>query len=170
MDGQTLLNLEIFENTIDGSDQGTLFKLINHCQTPFGKRQFKQYVCEKSRFTFRWLCHPLRDAAAIKDRQDAIHDLNSARGLSDEIRTVLKKLPDLERIISRIHAGNCAVKEFVRVIQGLKRVLVKYFFAFNTLGISNGFRAIYSRLQIEYPLLDPGNWISTNIGWPYRLF
>ena len=42
LDGQTLINLEIFKNTLDGSDNGTLFKLLNHCATPFGKRLFRK--------------------------------------------------------------------------------------------------------------------------------
>jgi len=36
LDGQTLVNLEIFENTVDGTDEGTLFKLINRCDTGMG--------------------------------------------------------------------------------------------------------------------------------------
>ena len=42
LDGQTLINLEIFKNSMDASDQGTLFKLLNHCTTPFGKRLFRK--------------------------------------------------------------------------------------------------------------------------------
>lgn len=30
LDGQTLLNLEIFQNTLDSSERGTLFKLLDH--------------------------------------------------------------------------------------------------------------------------------------------
>ena len=36
LDGQTLINLEILENNIDGSEQGTLLRLLNRCVTPFG--------------------------------------------------------------------------------------------------------------------------------------
>ncbi|KAJ3088395.1 DNA mismatch repair protein msh6, partial [Physocladia obscura] len=43
LDGQTLLNLEVFENTSDGSTEGTLFKLLNNCLTPGGKRLFKNW-------------------------------------------------------------------------------------------------------------------------------
>ena len=113
LDGQTLLNLEIFENTFDGTEKGTLFSLINHCETPFGKRQFK-----------RWVCHPLKSAAGIIDRQDAIEDLSEIRGVVGNLQAVLKKLPDVERLISRIHAGACKVKEFVRVLRSLEKILI----------------------------------------------
>jgi DNA mismatch repair protein MSH6 len=112
LDGQTLLNLEIFENTFDGTDKGTLFNLINHCETPFGKRQFK-----------RWVCHPLRSAVAIIDRQDAVEDLNGIKGVVDNLQSMFKKLPDLERLISRIHAGACKVKEFVSVLRAMESIL-----------------------------------------------
>jgi DNA mismatch repair protein MSH6 len=51
LDGQSLINLEIFANTIDGGTEGTLFTMINKCITPFGKRMLRQ-----------WVCHPLADA------------------------------------------------------------------------------------------------------------
>ena len=42
LDGQTLLNLEVFKNSLDSSEHGTLFKILNHCSTPFGKRLFRK--------------------------------------------------------------------------------------------------------------------------------
>lgn len=71
----------------------------------------------------RWLCHPLKSASMIKDRQDAVEDLNGIRGVVDRLQLMFRKLPDLERVISRIHAGSCKVKEFVRVLQSLKKLL-----------------------------------------------
>ncbi len=64
LDGQTLINLEILENTVDGGKQGTLLGLLDHCVTGFGKRLLKQ-----------WICHPLRNIEDIADRQSAIKDL-----------------------------------------------------------------------------------------------
>ena len=36
LDGQSLINLEIFANTFDGSTDGTLFTMLNRCITRFG--------------------------------------------------------------------------------------------------------------------------------------
>jgi DNA mismatch repair protein MSH6 len=33
-----------------------------------------------------------------------------------DFRDVVKNLPDLERIVSRIHANNCRVKDFMKVL------------------------------------------------------
>ncbi|KAI8584582.1 hypothetical protein K450DRAFT_216999 [Umbelopsis ramanniana AG] len=109
LDGQTLANLEILQNSYDGSDEGTVIKLLNQCVTPFGKRLFK-----------RWLCHPLRSTGDIVERQDAVEELMAYVDVQEMIATNFRALPDLERLISRIHAGNCKVKEFLVVLEAFK--------------------------------------------------
>ncbi|KAI8377990.1 muts domain V-domain-containing protein [Radiomyces spectabilis] len=110
LDGQTLANLEIFQNSYDGSTEGTLFKLIGNSVTPFGKRLFK-----------RWLCHPLRRAVDINARLDAIEDLMRMVDLHEELTNHLAGMPDLERLISRIHSGRCKVKEFLTTLEGFRK-------------------------------------------------
>jgi DNA mismatch repair protein MSH6 len=111
LDGQTLINLEIFANTFDGGQEGTLFTLLNRCVTPFGKRMFRQ-----------WVCHPLADAQRINERLDAVDMLNKDRTLSDQFTSSMTKMPDLERLISRIHAGSCRPDDFVKVIDGFEQI------------------------------------------------
>ncbi|TPX40850.1 hypothetical protein SeLEV6574_g06374 [Synchytrium endobioticum] len=60
LDGQTLLNLEVFQDTMDGSESGILFSILNHCATASGKRPFK-----------RWMCHPSRSITELEERIDA---------------------------------------------------------------------------------------------------
>ena len=111
LDGQTLINLEIFANTYDGGVDGTLFLLLNRCITPFGKRMFKQ-----------WVCHPLADAERINARLDAVEALNADSTTRDAFTASLSKMPDLERLISRVHAGGCKVQDFVRVLEGFEQI------------------------------------------------
>ena len=111
LDGQTLINLEVFGNSFDGGVDGTLFLLLNRCITPFGKRLFKQ-----------WVCHPLMDAAKIDARLDAVESLNAHLTVRDSFTSQLVKMPDLERLISRIHAGSCRVLDFVRVLEGFEQI------------------------------------------------
>ncbi|KAI9879585.1 MAG: DNA mismatch repair protein msh6 [Pleopsidium flavum] len=111
LDGQTLINLEIFANSFDGGSDGTLFMLLNRCITPFGKRMFKQ-----------WVCHPLADPAKINLRLDAVDSLNADSTVRDRFTSQLTKLPDLERLISRIHAGSCKAQDFVRVLEGFEQI------------------------------------------------
>ncbi|KAJ3053991.1 DNA mismatch repair protein msh6 [Rhizophlyctis rosea] len=112
LDGQTLKNLEMFENTTDGTEEGTLFKLLCRCDTAFGKRLFK-----------RWLCHPLRSIQAIRERLDAVDDLQAISGHQENLRATLRKIPDLERTISRIHSNTCKVKEFVGALGAFEALL-----------------------------------------------
>lgn len=111
LDGQTLINMEIFANSADGGSDGTLFQLLNRCITPFGKRTFKQ-----------WVCHPLMDAEKINARLDAVDALNADPSVRDQFSSQLTKMPDLERLISRIHANNCKSQDFVRVLEGFEQI------------------------------------------------
>lgn len=111
LDGQTLINMEIFANSFDGGSDGTLFQLLNRCITPFGKRMFKQ-----------WVCHPLMDAKRINARLDAVDSLNADPTIRDQFSSQLTKMPDLERLISRVHAGQCKAQDFVRVLEGFEQI------------------------------------------------
>ena len=111
LDGQTLINLEIFSNTVNNGPEGTLFSLLNRCITPFGKRLFR-----------KWVCHPLCDIAKINERLDAVDMLNADHSLRDQFSSEMSKMPDLERLGSRIHAGACKPEDFVRVLEGFEHI------------------------------------------------
>lgn len=111
LDGQSLINLEVFANTSNGGPEGTLFSLLNRCTTPFGKRLFRQ-----------WVCHPLCNIQKINERLDAVQLLNSSRGLREQFSREMTRMPDLERLISRIHAGVCKSQDFVKVLEGFERI------------------------------------------------
>lgn len=55
-----------------------------------GKRLFKQ-----------WLCAPLCNPSSINDRLNAVEDLNAVPDVMDEVIDMIRKLPDLERILSK---------------------------------------------------------------------
>ncbi|KAM3606369.1 uncharacterized protein V6R79_014979 [Siganus canaliculatus] len=98
LDGVTLANLEIFQNGTGGTE-GTLLERLDTCCTPFGKRLLKQ-----------WLCAPLCNPSSIKDRLDAVEDLMGAQAQASEVTDLLKKLPDLERLLSKIHSIGTPLK------------------------------------------------------------
>ncbi|KAJ9150212.1 MutS domain V [Pleurostoma richardsiae] len=141
LDGQTLINLEIFTNTINGGSEGTLFSLLNRCVTPFGKRLFRQ-----------WVCHPLRSIHKINERLDAVDMLNANRNIREQFSSQMAKMPDLERLISRIHAGACKPEDFVRVLEGFEQVD----YAMGLLGALRGGSNLVDRLLASMPSLrDP---------------
>jgi DNA mismatch repair protein MSH6 len=67
-----------------------------------------------------WLCHPLRSARDINARLDAGETLNSVPEIRDHFLSTFNRLPDLERILSRIHAGRCKVTDFVRTLEAFE--------------------------------------------------
>ncbi|XP_048590320.1 DNA mismatch repair protein Msh6-like [Nematostella vectensis] len=93
LDDVTLTNLDVVPCGPDGSLQGTLLEQLDHCSTPFGKRLFKQ-----------WLCAPLCNPMAINDRLDAIEDLMTVPAVVCDVKEILKTLPDLERLLRKIHS------------------------------------------------------------------
>ncbi|XP_050827953.1 DNA mismatch repair protein Msh6 [Serinus canaria] len=99
LDGVTLMNLEVLQNGTNGSTEGTLLERIDSCCTPFGKRLLKQ-----------WLCAPLCNPESINDRLDAVEDLLAVPDKMSEVTEYLKKLPDLERLLSKIHSIGSPLK------------------------------------------------------------
>ncbi|KAH7018479.1 muts domain V-domain-containing protein [Microdochium trichocladiopsis] len=139
LDGQTLINLEIFSNTVNGGAEGTLFNLLNRCVTPFGKRLFKS-----------WVCHPLCDIGKINERLDAVDMLNADRTLREQFSAQLTKMPDLERLISRVHAGACRPADFVKVLEGFEQIE----YTMTLLGAFTGGKGIIDRLVSSMPDLS----------------
>ena len=79
---------------------------------------------ESGKRLFRlWLCHPLRSAKEINARLDAADAISSMPQIRDDFLATFSRLPDLERLISRIHGGRCKVKDFVRVLEGFQSIL-----------------------------------------------
>jgi len=85
--------------------------MLNRCITPFGKRMLRQ-----------WVCHPLADSKSINARLDAVEALNADSSVTDNFTSSLTKLPDLERLLSRIHAGRCKAQDFLKVLEGFEQI------------------------------------------------
>lgn len=114
----------------EGGDEGSLLQLLQRCVTPFGKRLFRI-----------WLTVPLQNAEAINNRcghsaqgmckaftdsllsrLDAVGDLMDDLTFPEAFRKVARNLPDLERLVSRIHAGHCKQADFLKVVDGFCRI------------------------------------------------
>ena len=125
LDGKTLANLELFENSSDQGPRGTLFSVVDHTQTPFGKRRLRQ-----------WLCAPPRQIVEISERQDAVAAVVGTPELPKELKPVLRRLPDLERLLARVHSftvaraanaathyedvGKARLNEFIKTLEGFE--------------------------------------------------
>ncbi|XP_066598080.1 probable DNA mismatch repair protein Msh6 [Prorops nasuta] len=94
IDAVTIKNLNIF-------GEGSLIKALDHCCTAFGKRLLRE-----------WICRPSCRKAVIIERQKAVQELIDQHEIVQSARSSLANLPDLERLISKIHHQGNAKKMF----------------------------------------------------------
>lgn len=97
LDSATRRNLELTE-TLRGGESPTLFSLLDTCATTMGSRALRH-----------WLHHPLRDPAVPQARQQAIGVLIDQG--SDDLRSALRRLADVERITSRLALLNARPRD-----------------------------------------------------------
>jgi DNA mismatch repair protein MutS len=100
MDGATRRNLEITE-TLRGEPSPTLFSLLDECASGMGSRLLRH-----------WLHHPLRDAAAVAARHDAVEALGQGSPPAcDAAHAVLRRFADVERISARVALRNARPRD-----------------------------------------------------------
>ncbi|MCB5162696.1 DNA mismatch repair protein MutS [Marinomonas algarum] len=102
IDGATRRNLEIDIN-LTGGTSNTLIEVLDNCATPMGSRLLK-----------RWLHTPIRDLDEIQARQQVVHELQSTQAY-DGFESTLKKVGDLERILSRVALRSARPRDLLRL-------------------------------------------------------
>ncbi|XP_054466759.1 DNA mismatch repair protein Msh3 isoform X3 [Anoplopoma fimbria] len=108
----TLRNLEILNNQTDGGVRGSLLWVLDHTRTPFGRRLMR-----------KWASRPLTDPRSISERQDAVQEILESHSLTlNSVRSLLSRLPDLERGICSIYHKKSSTQEFYLISSGLSRL------------------------------------------------
>lgn len=108
--GNTMRNLELFDS-LSGDRANTLYSVMNRTRTPMGARMLGD-----------WISFPLMDPGAIGRRLDAVEELvRDAAGL-EELRDLLKEIPDMERIAGRIAAASASPRDVRALADGLRQV------------------------------------------------
>lgn len=107
----TLANLEIYHNSDDGKEKGSLVSLIDKCKTVMGKRLLR-----------RWIGKPLTDLVSLEERRDALDELIKSKGVLNMIPQLVKGLPDLEKGLARINYGRIKPSELATVLLSLNRL------------------------------------------------
>ncbi|HBQ44410.1 MAG TPA: DNA mismatch repair protein MutS, partial [Thiomicrospira sp.] len=109
LDAISRRNLELDTNLSDGSDQNTLFSILDKTSTAMG-----------SRLLNRWLNQPLRNNQILNQRLDAIQSC-LAQHLVEELQTELKPIGDLERILSRVALYSARPRDLLHLGKSLKQ-------------------------------------------------
>jgi len=111
LDEGTRRHLEILRNQRDGSTRHTLLEVLDRTITAMGGRLLRA-----------WLTQPLREEAAICARLDAVQDLLQQPALRFAVRTALKAIADLPRLVGRIGHGSAGPRDLVALRLSLERL------------------------------------------------
>ncbi len=118
LDATAIRNLELVKNMRDGSKRGTLLDVLDFTVTSMGARRLRS-----------WIECPLLDLGAVNTRQEAVAELLENLQLRTALTEEMKKVFDLERIISRIEVGSANARDLVAlrtslaVLPGIKELL-----------------------------------------------
>ena len=111
LDAATRRNLELTETLRGGTVKNSLLGVLDCTVTPMGKRLLRQ-----------WVNKPLLDVDLINQRLDKVEYLHGNGLLRSEIRTALKPLGDLERIVNRIVSGIGIPRDVVALRNTLRQL------------------------------------------------
>ena len=95
-------SLELLETLRTRAFEGSLLWSIDRCSTPAGSRCLRE-----------WLIRPLRVKDALLRRQDAVAVLLEHGPSRETLRTLCKRVADLERIGARLCAGKATPRDLV---------------------------------------------------------
>jgi len=118
LDRATQRNLELVRRAVDGQVSGSLLSVLDRTVTPMGARLLRE-----------WILRPLTDLAQIAARQEAVGDFHGHLDRRSRLRTSLRGVADLERLMSRIVLGVanardlCALKDSIAAVPAITRVL-----------------------------------------------
>ncbi len=112
IDPTSLRSLEVLRTIRSNGIDGSLVGAIDRTLTPMGSRLLRN-----------WLCYPLRDIAAIRQRQDAIEQLMNAEHALSQIRQVLGDCSDVERITARICCRRGSPRDLVALARSLETLV-----------------------------------------------
>ena len=110
LDAATRRNLELDE-TLRGERKGSLLGTLDQTVTPMGKRMIHQ-----------WVSQPLLNVERIKRRQNGVQYFFDDGMKRAELRTALKPLADLERLVNRVLAGYGQPRDLVAMRDTLSRL------------------------------------------------
>ncbi|MGM9791190.1 MAG: DNA mismatch repair protein MutS [Candidatus Cryptobacteroides sp.] len=110
MDRFTVRNLEIFESA-SGRDGVSLVDTIDRCCSPMGARLLRS-----------WLAMPVMDLEELGARYDCVQYFVDNEDKLEEIRDLISKVGDLERIISRAATGKILPRELMQLGRSLEQM------------------------------------------------
>ena len=109
LDAASRRNLEL-EHSLMGDHKNTLISVLDNTATNMGARLLS-----------RWLNKPLRDQTILRNRHQAVDSLIQQYSY-ETLHVLLKRVGDIERIISRIALGSARPRDLTTLRESLKTV------------------------------------------------
>lgn len=110
MDRFTIRNLELYHST--SQNAVTLLDVIDKTISPMGGRLLK-----------RWMALPLKNIEKISRRHEVVSHLLDHPETLDKIQDGIKRIHDLERLISKVATGKISPREVVQLKNSLEAIL-----------------------------------------------
>jgi DNA mismatch repair protein MutS len=112
LDQVTVRNLELVEPLFAGQDDRvTLFRTLDACQTPMGKRLLRATILR-----------PLNSAREIEARYEAVAEAHADLVKREEIRRAFSGIMDLERLLARISLDSAGPRDVRALAASLARL------------------------------------------------
>ncbi len=113
LDPATRRSLELTQNMQDGSKRYTLLGVIDETVTAMGTRLMR-----------KWIEQPQLDRTEILARQSAVERLFGQSLIRGDLREALRKMADLERLVSRCAAGLAGPRDLAALRNSLQALPV----------------------------------------------
>jgi DNA mismatch repair protein MutS len=110
LDNVTVKNLELIDS-LSGAAGRTLLSVIDETVTGMGGRLLRS-----------WLLRPCVKRGEVEARLAAVQDLFSTQITRDKIRSLLKEVSDLERLVGRISLGSATPRDLNAILKSLYQV------------------------------------------------
>jgi DNA mismatch repair protein MutS len=111
IDQTTVRSLELERTMRTNSREGTLLGIMDQTCTAMGSRRLRQ-----------WMLYPLRDYDEIILRQDAVELLTQRNDIIRQLRVELKKMADMERIVSRVGTRRASPRDIASLGESLREL------------------------------------------------
>ncbi len=121
LDSSTIRNLELIENLQARTEYGTLRKILDNTRTSLGSRLLTNFILR-----------PSLNKETIQERLNATEEFVDDSIAREEIRGILNKMSDIERITGRVCLGRSkprdliALKNTLELIPDIRSILSKF--------------------------------------------
>ncbi|WP_195428148.1 DNA mismatch repair protein MutS [Clostridium sp. D46t1_190503_E9] len=111
IDGNSRRNLELTENLKEKSKKGSLIWVLDKTATSMGGRAIR-----------KWIEEPLIIKSEIQKRLEGVEELYNNAYFNEDLRSLLKEIYDIERIVGKISNKNANAKDLISLKCSLEKL------------------------------------------------